>query len=142
MSITRLPYFIFGWLSLALGVVGIVLPLLPTTPFVLLAAFCFSKSSTRFHNWLLNHKLFGSLVRNWQQHGVITLNAKLLATLSIVVMLSISFYFVQLPLLIMLVVISSVLMVLMFIWSRPSKPASNSASTTQTKPEPKVEGNN
>lgn len=55
-----------GWLALVLGVVGIVLPLLPTTPFVLLAAACFANSSPRFHDWLLTHKFFGPIIRNFK----------------------------------------------------------------------------
>jgi len=62
----RILYLILGWLSLVTGIIGIFLPLLPTTPLVLLAAWCFSKSSERFHTWLLEHKLFGSIIRDWQ----------------------------------------------------------------------------
>lgn len=59
-------YLLLGWFSLITGIIGIYLPLLPTTPLVLLAAWCFSKSSKRFHHWLLNHKFFGPIVRDWQ----------------------------------------------------------------------------
>ncbi|ETX11328.1 hypothetical protein MUS1_11050 [Marinomonas ushuaiensis DSM 15871] len=62
----RILLLILGWLSLITGVIGIFLPLLPTTPLVLLAAWCFSKSSARFHAWLLNHKFFGPIVKDWQ----------------------------------------------------------------------------
>lgn len=62
----RILYLLLGWLSLVSGVIGIFLPLLPTTPLVLLAAWCFSRSSERFHNWLLKHKFFGPIVRDWQ----------------------------------------------------------------------------
>lgn len=61
----RILLIILGWFSLITGIIGIFLPLLPTTPFVLLAAWCFSKSSERFHTWLMDHKYFGPMVRDW-----------------------------------------------------------------------------
>ena len=57
-----------GLVALLLGVVGIFLPLLPTTPFVLLAAACFSRGSTRCERWLLSHRTFGPMVRDWRRH--------------------------------------------------------------------------
>ncbi len=75
----RLLWLIAGVLSLATGIVGIFLPLLPTTPFVLLAAFCFSRGSARCEAWLLNHPRFGPLVRDWRTHHAIPLRAKQLA---------------------------------------------------------------
>jgi hypothetical protein len=60
-----------GMTALALGVAGIVLPVLPTTPFVLLAAACFARGSTKFHDWLLAHPLFGAMIVVWQQYGSI-----------------------------------------------------------------------
>ena len=57
---------IAGSLSLLLGVVGVFLPLLPTVPLVLLAAYCFARSSERLHNWLLSHRHFGSIIRNFE----------------------------------------------------------------------------
>jgi len=62
----RILYLMLGWFSLITGIIGIFLPLLPTTPLVLLAAWCFSKSSERFHTWLIEHKFFGPIVRDWQ----------------------------------------------------------------------------
>ena len=118
----KLAMFSLAWISLALGVLGIFLPLLPTTPFILVAAYGFSKSSERFHQWLLNHKVFGRLVRDWESSGVIRLNAKILATVSIVVMLSISFYFVQLSIMPIVMILLSVTCVMIFIWTRPSMP--------------------
>lgn len=68
-----------GGLALAAGIVGIFVPLLPTTPFVLLAAFCFSRGSARCERWLLNHPRFGPMVRDWRDQRAVPLRAKQLA---------------------------------------------------------------
>lgn len=79
-TITRLFFMIVGAISLFLGILGIFLPLLPTTPFVLLTALCWAKSSPRFHAWLLAHKFFGPIVNNWEKGRVIPFKMKLLST--------------------------------------------------------------
>lgn len=76
----RWVWMICGFLCLIMGVAGIVLPLLPTTPFVLLAAFCFSRGSERCDQWLLSHRRFGSMVRDWRANRALSLRAKQLAT--------------------------------------------------------------
>lgn len=59
-----------GSLSLALGAAGIFLPILPTTPFLLLAAFCFARSSQRMHDYLVNHRVFGTYISNYYNHAM------------------------------------------------------------------------
>ena len=66
-----------GVLSVALGTLGVFVPLLPTTPFLLLAAWCFARSSDRLYAWLLNHRWFGSYIRNYREHGAIPLHTKI-----------------------------------------------------------------
>ncbi len=68
---------IAGSISLGLGVLGIFLPLLPTTVFLLIAAACYARSSDRLYEWLLSHRLFGSYIRNWREHKAITRRTKI-----------------------------------------------------------------
>jgi hypothetical protein len=77
----RLLWAAAGVLSLVIGIVGIFLPLLPTTPFVLLAAFCFSRGSERCERWLLTHPRLGPIVRDWRAERAVPLRAKQLAWL-------------------------------------------------------------
>ncbi len=122
--IKRAVWLVFGLLALLLGVIGIFLPLLPTTPFILLAAFCFSRSSQRLHQWLLQHPLFGVLIQDWQQHGVIRTKTKWLTTITMLVFVSYPLVFLTFSILIKIFVVVSMSCVLVFIWSRPSAPCS------------------
>lgn len=70
---------ILGLLSLGLGVVGIFVPLLPTTPLLLLSAWCFVRSSERLYEWLINNRYLGEYIRNFREHRAIRLRAKILS---------------------------------------------------------------
>lgn len=117
----RIVWFSVGAIALALGVLGIVLPLLPTTPFVLLAAFAFARSSTRFHDWLLGHRVFGQMILNWRRDGSIDVRTKFVAALSMVAVLVVSVLLHVPPLILGLQAIT-LIAVAVFVLSRPSPP--------------------
>ena len=75
----RRLYLVLGLAFMALGFVGAFLPLLPTTPFLILAAACFARSSSRLESWLLYHPRFGPMLRDWRERGAIPWKAKLMA---------------------------------------------------------------
>ena len=83
----RFLYFLLGWCFFGLGAVGTVVPGLPTTPFMLLALWAFSKSSQRFHDWLYDHRVFGPPLHQWRTHRVIPGKTKLLAVATMAVSL-------------------------------------------------------
>lgn len=79
---SRLPRWAWralGWLFFAAGVIGVVLPGLPTTGPMIMALGCFAKADPKLHRWLLNHRIFGPPLRHWQTHRTMPLKAKLLA---------------------------------------------------------------
>lgn len=69
--LSRMAWITFGGLALLFGLVGVVLPILPTTPFLIVAAFAFSKSSPTLRDWLINHAVFGPPIRDWERSGAI-----------------------------------------------------------------------
>jgi len=77
---TRLGWILIGHGFLAVGLLGVAIPLLPTTPFVLLAAACYVRGSRRFYTYLLTHRVFGTVIRDWDQHRAMSLRAKRWAT--------------------------------------------------------------
>lgn len=82
-----------GLFFVALGAIGVLLPILPTTPFMLVAAACFARGSRRLHRWLLNSRLFGRTIRAWQESRSIPLRPKLTAISLIILMNTISIVF-------------------------------------------------
>ncbi|MRS15638.1 DUF454 family protein [Enterobacteriaceae bacterium RIT691] len=109
---------IIGWLAVALGTLGVFLPLLPTTPFILLAAWCFARSSPRFHAWLLYRSWFGSYLRHWQQYKAMPPGAKPRAIVMILLTFAVSLWLVKLFWVrILLLVILTCLLI--FMWRIP-----------------------
>jgi len=84
----RLAFAALGTLFLLIGIVGAFLPILPTTPFLLLATACYARSSRRFYNWLMNHRTFGALIVEWRTYRSIPWRIKLVAVATMVVTFS------------------------------------------------------
>lgn len=83
-----------GCICVALAVLGVFLPILPTTPFLLLAAALFARSSVRFYNWLLNNKLLGPYIHQWRSHRTVPLHAKVVGIILVILTIGTSVYFV------------------------------------------------
>lgn len=117
----RYVLIICGMVSLALAFVGIFLPLLPTTPLVLLAAFCFARSSGSLHRRLINNKIFGPMIREWEDTRTIPLKAKIMSLffLNLSILLSIMQFLSQPVIVFMLITVD--LLVSIYIYRIPTK---------------------
>jgi uncharacterized protein len=105
-------------LCLVLGVIGVVVPGLPTTPFILLAAWAAARSSPRLHAWLTNHRLFGPMVRNWQEGQTVSRRAKWSATVAMTACALVLAWTVSRPW-VAAVGIGCMAVVLAWLWRRP-----------------------
>lgn len=88
----RIIWGTIGTLGVVLAIVGTLLPIMPTVPFLIMAAFGFNRSSPRFHNMLMTHRIFGPQIREWQEHRAIDPRVKLIAVGSMAGGLCISFF--------------------------------------------------
>ena len=129
----RWLWLIGGWVALGLGTVGVFLPVIPTTPFVLVAAWCFSRGSREMHRWLLEHRWFGSTVRSWEDHGVIPLRAKLISTGVMVPLVAYMALFSAAPGWAVLIAVLLALFGLGFIWLKPSRPAARGPGRVESR---------
>ncbi|MHC0052040.1 YbaN family protein [Actibacterium sp. D379-3] len=114
----RAIWMFLGLVSVGLGFVGAALPLIPTVPFMLLAAFFFARSSERLHHWLLTHPVFGPSITDWQESGAIRRPVKWLASLSILAGFGVSLILDVRPTLLVIQALT-LAAVTLFIWSRP-----------------------
>ena len=109
-----------GWLCVGLGFVGVFVPGIPTTIFLIIALWAFTKSSEKLRHWLLNHKRFGPILNNWQEHKVVPRRAKIL----MVVLMSLAvilFYFSSQSLILTIGLIIILVSVAIYVISLPSK---------------------
>ena len=116
-SLLRRVYLAAGVASLVLGAIGVVLPLLPTVPFVILAAYCFGRSDPRIERWLLEHPRFGSGIRQWRERGAISRRGKIAATLAFLASIALALAFAPFPW--ALIPVAAALIAGGWIWSRP-----------------------
>ncbi|OWJ76844.1 YbaN family protein [Haematobacter genomosp. 1] len=115
----RILWLIFGGLFVLLGFVGAVLPIMPTVPFLIVAAFCFGRSSERMHAWLMTHRIFGPPLRDWEANRAIRRQTKWIAVLSMAVGFAFVSAFVGLPAWALVAQGAILTLVSIFIWTRP-----------------------
>lgn len=113
---------VIGGIALMLGAIGVVLPLLPTTPFVILAAFAFAKSSPDIHRWMMNNGTFGPIIADWQAHGAIAPRYKGLALATMGAALALSIV-ASVAAVVLTVQAVCMIAAAIFILSRPSRVA-------------------
>ena len=123
MSIARLLWWLLAYASLGLGFIGIFLPGLPTVPFVLLSAFAAARGSDRLHAWLLAHRRFGPMIRDWQAHGAVSRRAKRMAVAmmllsGVLMLLLMPNRWMALPGIVVMAIVGT------WLWHRPEPPAS------------------
>jgi hypothetical protein len=114
----RHVFIVLGFVALLLGIIGIFLPILPTTPFILLAAAFFARGSERFHNWLLQHPITGPLIVDWYEHRSLRPGTKRWAYLLTTISFSSSILIVE-PIKIKLALFVLALIVIYFLWRIP-----------------------
>lgn len=110
-------FLVSGWASLGLGAIGAFLPLLPTVPFVILAAFCFARSSPRLEAWLVTHPQFGHHIVAWREKGAISRKGKIAASVAFAISIVLAAIFSPWPW-VMAPVIAAVVTG-SWIWTRP-----------------------
>jgi len=121
----RIILISLGWLCVGLGFVGVFVPGIPTTIFLIIALWAFTKSSEKLRHWLLNHKRFGPILNNWQEHKVVPRRAKIL----MVVLMSLAvilFYYSLQSLILTIGLIILLVSVAIYVISLPSKVPENS----------------
>ena len=120
LTLIRWLWIIAGSISLALGIIGIFLPLLPTTPFLLLTAACYARGSSRLYNWLLNNKMFGKYIRNYREGKGIPARSKALAITLLWLTIGFSIFYVIPILIVRIVLLAIAIVVSIYIISLPT----------------------
>ncbi len=116
----RAFFLVLGTIFLGVGAVGLFVPVLPTTPFVLLAAACYLRGSARLHRWLLTSPTFGPTIEAWQEHGAIPPRAKAIAIVMVIGTFAFSILFVIEPPVIRLALAALGIVLVVWLARRPS----------------------
>ena len=125
----RWAWWLLAHLSLGLGLLGVLLPGLPTVPFILLAAWAAMRGSPRLHAWLLAHRSFGPMIRNWQDHGAITRRSKVLAIGTMALAAVVLYFFAPRPW-VGWTATGIMAIVAIWLWLRPEPPPAGNAGGT------------
>lgn len=118
----RWAWWLLAYVALGLGILGVVLPGLPTVPFILVSAYAASRGSQRLHAWLLAHRQFGPMIGDWQRHGAVARRSKVLATSAMAACAAV--LFLTAPRMWMAAAGTGVMAVVaLWLWARPEPPA-------------------
>ncbi len=114
----RLIWILVGAIALILAIIGLVLPVMPTVPFVIISAYCFAKGYPKVYQWMLRNKYFGPIIRDWQERGAISRRTKWITTISLIAALILAYAIHLAP---VWIVIEGVIfaIILVFVWTRP-----------------------
>jgi uncharacterized protein len=121
MQIKKMFFLAIGWISVGLAIIGVILPIMPTVPFLLVAVWAFSKSSPVLADRIRNHKTFGPSIRDWQDHKIIPLKAKAVALVMMGTSGSYLWFWSKAPTWVSGPIVAGMVFVGMFVLTRPSR---------------------
>lgn len=121
----RLLFLLLGWLFVGLGIAGAFLPILPTTPFLLLAVACFARSSPKLEAWLIEHPRLGPPLKNWRREGAISRRAKVAAVTLMTASYAVFWFGTSPPLWRAMIVAAVMILPAIFVVTRPEPGSSN-----------------
>ncbi len=124
IMIKKYIFLLLGFVFVGIAYIGIIVPGIPTTVFLLIAVWFFSRSSKKFENWLMNHKIFGELITNWNLYNSIDFKSKIMAISLIVITFSFTVFYAFSFKIDVLFIMFAVLLSI-FIITRPSPPQKN-----------------